>query len=418
LCTGWVYQNGGILKGFAGKPAPIVYEPIQFLIPNRKKSKAYRRVKPGHLDDQPSKSKIDHRRSKWSGIELGNNKKCHFQGQLSCVLRIADMSSLFNRRSNAPWIQRKSRLIIGAIAIVGALNTAYLTITKLTNTQTVCVGGCEQVLSSPYATVFGQPLALYGLLAYISMALFALVPLAVNAQEKKPLRTALENITWLLLFAGATAMLVFSGYLMNIMVSKFVIPNGVGAVCYYCIASAIFALSLFVLTLIGRAWEDMGQLLFIGGAVAIVTIVGTLGIYAPIETARSDSNSSEQSLFPIQNSSGPAEIALANHLKQKGVKMYGAYWCPHCYEQKELFGKEAAKIINYIECDAQGKNSQEALCKKVAPEIEKKTGQPFAFPTWEINGQYYRGIQPLADLAKQSEYSGPTDFKNKVPTAP
>ena len=45
-----------------------------------------------------------------------------------------------------------------------------------------------------------------------------------------------ENTSWLFLFMGATAMMVFSWYLMYIMVAKFVVPEGAGAICIYCIA--------------------------------------------------------------------------------------------------------------------------------------------------------------------------------------
>lgn len=323
---------------------------------------------------------------------------------------------LVNRRRQTPWIQRWSRVIIGSIAILGALNTAYLTISRFTSTETACPsGGCEQVLSSPYATVFGLPLALFGFLAYTGMAVFALAPLAVNPEGNKQLRTNLENWTWLLLFAGATAMLIFSGYLMNIMVSQFVLRYGPGGICYYCVASAIFALSLFVLTLIGRSWEDLSQLFFIGIIVAIVTLIGTLGVYAGVNPSQSSTDPSApgQTGPSIANTSGQAELALAKHLKQVGAKMYGAYWCPHCNDQKELFGKEAFSSIDYVECAPDGKNSRTALCQQMGPEIEKKTGKSFGFPTWEINGQFYSGTQTLEELATASGYTGPRNFKNK-----
>ena len=31
--------------------------------------------------------------------------------------------------------------------------------------------------------------------------------------------------------------------------------------------------------------------------------------------------------------------AFARCLEDRQVKMYGAYWCPHCAEQKEMFGE-------------------------------------------------------------------------------
>lgn len=40
---------------------------------------------------------------------------------------------------------------------------------------------------------------------------------------------------------------------------------------------------------------------------------------------------------------------LASCLADKGVKFYGAYWCPHCADQKRMFGK-AVKELPYEEC--------------------------------------------------------------------
>lgn len=107
--------------------------------------------------------------------------------------------------------------------------------------------------------------------------------------------------------------------------------------------------------------------------------------------------------WPITTTSGKAEIALARHLTQIGAKEYGAWWCPHCHEQKQLFGKQAFKKINYIECDADGKNAQPNLCQ--AANIQ-------GFPTWEINGQLYPGVQSLQRLAQLSGYRGSDNFKN------
>jgi hypothetical protein len=64
----------------------------------------------------------------------------------------------------------------------------------------------------------------------------------------------------------------------------------------------------------------------------------------------------------IVNTSGSSEMALAKHLRKKGVKMYGAFWCGHCSQQKELFGQQAFSKIQYIECDPKGKNPQPQKC--------------------------------------------------------
>lgn len=34
--------------------------------------------------------------------------------------------------------------------------------------------------------------------------------------------------------------------------------------------------------------------------------------------------------------------------------MYGAFWCSHCYDQKQMFGKEAMAEFPYVECYPEG----------------------------------------------------------------
>ena len=42
--------------------------------------------------------------------------------------------------------------------------------------------------------------------------------------------------------------------------------------------------------------------------------------------------------------------AFAKCLATKQTTMYGLYWCPHCIEQKEMFG-DAFHYVPYVECD-------------------------------------------------------------------
>lgn len=316
------------------------------------------------------------------------------------------------RRRSVPWIYRWSRLLIAAIAGLGALTTAYLTIVKFSQSSVACpTESCDLVLASDYAQIFGLPLALFGFLAYTGMIVFALAPLAVKTTQNKELRSQLENWTWLLLLSGAIAMSVFSGYLIYLLLFK------IKAVCLYCVASAIFSLSLLILTVIGRSWEDIGQILFTALVVGMITLIGTFAVYAePNKPPTATGGATEQTAtlepsgqptpgvgWQITTTSGESEIALARHLKQIGAKEYIAWWCPHCHEQKQLFGKEAYSYINHIECDPQSKNGQPDLCK--AAKIQ-------SFPTWEINGKQYSGVQSLKSLAQISGYKGSTNFKN------
>lgn len=296
---------------------------------------------------------------------------------------------------STPWIHQWSRPIIGAIALIGVIENIYLTTIKLLGGTAVCpTSGCDEVLNSPYATVLGLPLTVFGFLAYTTVLLLAVAPLVFNPTTQKARRQAVETQTGFFLFLVTTAMVCFSSYLMFLLIFR------IQAVCPYCIASTLFCVSLFVLTLIGQNWEDVGQLWFSGLGVGMITAIVALGLYnsvGDINIPNSLSDSSGNTGLAITTTSGPAEIALARHLTQIGAKEYGAYWCSHCYDQKQLLGKEAFGIINYIECTTDGKNSQTQLCEKAGIQ---------GFPTWEIRGKLYPGIQPLEKLAELSDYQG------------
>ncbi|MEM9264843.1 MAG: hypothetical protein AAGA46_04910 [Cyanobacteria bacterium P01_F01_bin.13] len=93
------------------------------------------------------------------------------------------------------------------------------------------------------------------------------------------------------------------------------------------------------------------------------------------------------------------EAQLAEYLSSAGAKMYGAYWCPHCARQKQLFGR-AAELLPYVECDIRGVNAQVDLCNAIGIN---------AYPTWQINGAFYLGTQPLNRLAIISGFEETSD---------
>lgn len=98
----------------------------------------------------------------------------------------------------------------------------------------------------------------------------------------------------------------------------------------------------------------------------------------------------------IKRHSTEQAIALAKYLQSTSTKMYGAYWCPHCSRQKELFGMEAFSYINYIECDPKGYRSQYATCLENGVD---------GFPTMKFgNGKSQGGEMELIDIAKISGF--------------
>lgn len=63
-----------------------------------------------------------------------------------------------------------------------------------------------------------------------------------------------------------------------------------------------------------------------------------------------------QIFFPNQ-AVGEEVTRLAQCLGEKQVTMYGAAWCPHCQNEKRLFG-ESFKYVPYVECPADPKRCQ------------------------------------------------------------
>jgi hypothetical protein len=85
--------------------------------------------------------------------------------------------------------------------------------------------------------------------------------------------------------------------------------------------------------------------------------------------------------------------ALALCLKDKGVVFYGAFWCPHCQNQKKAFGS-SADLLPYVECSTADGQQQTQICKD-----KKITG----YPTWEFkDGSRLSGEVSFGDLASKS----------------
>ena len=85
--------------------------------------------------------------------------------------------------------------------------------------------------------------------------------------------------------------------------------------------------------------------------------------------------------------------SFAQCLNQKGVKFYGAFWCPHCKAEKELFGN-SFRLINYIECSNPDMKSQTKAC--IDAKIE-------SYPTWVFaNGSRLAGEIPFDQLSKMT----------------
>jgi uncharacterized membrane protein len=304
---------------------------------------------------------------------------------------------------------------------------------------------CLSVLNGPYAVIPGTdghvPLALVGLVAYLGAVYLALAP---TLQPQPQPETETENNVNIdveddvdidlynrqILTAWTTTMGIFSTLLMILLLGV------LQQECLYCQASAVMSIALMLLCWLGgaipqqRLQQGIQASVGGGGLVALVAMATILFFNAPEQqqpapyvTASLQQQSSSSSFIsrpgtlvastaatsdmavastssdvvnkgiappPILATSSQRALKLGNDLQRLNARLYGAYWCSHCYDQKERLGLQVmSNMIPYIECSKEGLDSQTALCK------EKKVP---GYPTWEINGILYPGEQALEEL--------------------
>jgi hypothetical protein len=84
---------------------------------------------------------------------------------------------------------------------------------------------------------------------------------------------------------------------------------------------------------------------------------------------------------------------FAKCLTKNGAKMYGAWWCTHCADQKKFFGF-AFQYVNYIECSPPGQRTQNDVCKQVGLK---------GYPTWQFaDGTRAEGALHLEALSEKT----------------
>lgn len=105
---------------------------------------------------------------------------------------------------------------------------------------------------------------------------------------------------------------------------------------------------------------------------------------------------------------GDKYVMFSKCLTRKEIKMYGTYWCPHCQNQKDMFGPQGFKEVIYVECDARGENAKPQECLKA-----NITG----YPTWIFpDGSRLFGEVSLERLAEKSGCELPRENGNGTTT--
>ncbi|MBI2091370.1 MAG: vitamin K epoxide reductase family protein [Deltaproteobacteria bacterium] len=255
------------------------------------------------------------------------------------------------------------------LALIGMGLAAYLTFSYWAGEALAgCTPGsaCDIVLSSRWSKLFGLPTSLWGFLAYAALGGISFIRRA--------------DIHWKLACTVSLFGALYSLYLTGVSVIV------LSSACPYCLASLLLLLIILGMVtaqrpkeLPGFAWRSW---LLKSGTATLGVVLAVHLNYAGIWGASAAQED-------------PQARALAEHLTKTDAKFYGAYWCPHCEEQKELFGASAHRLP-YIECSPGGRRaSQAAICNTAGVRV---------FPTWFIDGQRHEGLLSLQELARLSGF--------------
>ena len=295
-----------------------------------------------------------------------------------------------------------ARVAMAILSTIGVIDTGSITLSKWGWIgDLTCPGGlegCDQVLNSQWGSLIQTnngsiPLSFLGFFSYLIILFMSILPLTSILNDKK---SNISRLTWWGSFYISTAMFIFSLILIFIMIFK------IEAFCFFCLLSAVISFILVLLNIIGGAWEDYGKLIFRGFLISLVVILSGLFWSSSVDSLSTDITQDIKGIPPsVISKSSPEKVKLAEHLTQTGAVMYNAYWCPHCHDQKEMFGKEATEKLNLVECAKDGFKNKHDLCER-----KGITG----FPSWEFNGSIESGVKSLEELSTMSNYKTNNNF--------
>jgi uncharacterized membrane protein len=126
------------------------------------------------------------------------------------------------------------------LGVIGFFDSLYLVITHFTNDSVICdgVNKCDLVLTSSYSTLFGIPVALFGVLFYSTIIIIASIMKNETKINSRIITNLLSISTSLALFASIW-FLYLQIYVIN-------------AYCVYCLISALVSSILFILAILNR----------------------------------------------------------------------------------------------------------------------------------------------------------------------
>ena len=195
------------------------------------------------------------------------------------------------------------------LACIGAVLTGFLLWNDFTSgVLPYCESnsGCDIVQNSRWSNFLSIRLSAWGLAAYTAIGLCAVLPTTASKRRR-------WSSFWVSIGLGVSVYLT----VVSIVILQ--------TICIYCVLSLLIMTSAFVLGFFPAELRTKPSLrlagLSLGMAVALLMQFDADGIFDGSDI-----------------SADPYLRELAEYLTQRGAKFYGASWCHHCQDQKELFG--------------------------------------------------------------------------------
>ena len=143
------------------------------------------------------------------------------------------MSQTSSRRASRLW------LFIAGLGLAGLAITTYLTTNAILHSEIACsINGCNTVLNSKWAKIFGVPASAYGMVTY------SLIMLGALHAFQSPTNSLLGRIV-----TGTSSAIGLAGSIYLTIIEIFVIK----ALCTYCITSAtLVAVSTIAAVVVAR----------------------------------------------------------------------------------------------------------------------------------------------------------------------
>lgn len=159
-------------------------------------------------------------------------------------------------------MRRYFLLTVLIISLLGVLDASFLTYEHYSGVLPPCSNSiwidCGKVLKSKYSMVGQVPLSVLGLTFYSSMVGLSIIRLVIETEKKETLKDllwkmvekyarprawTLEKMLFYTQLLGTTTAAIMSTYLVYLQLGV------IGAICLYCMFSAILSFTLFGVTL-------------------------------------------------------------------------------------------------------------------------------------------------------------------------